>query len=134
MHWFAEPLSALPMAIPPSKGRAARLHQDIHPMPGAYWKGYLRLSLVTCPIELFPATSQAEKTHFHQINTSNGHRLGVSTGVFVVGVARINMIIPMVVTMIMTLAIVMRWTCGASCTWLSCACPCGSRTAAISVA
>lgn len=44
-------------------------------MPRAYWKGYLRLSLVTCPIELFPATSQAEKTHFHQINTSTGHRL-----------------------------------------------------------
>ena len=44
-------------------------------MPRAYWKGYLRLSLVTCPIELFPATSQAEKTHFHQINTGTGHRL-----------------------------------------------------------
>jgi Ku protein len=44
-------------------------------MPRAYWKGYLRLSLVTCPIELFPATSQSEKTHFHQINTKNGHRL-----------------------------------------------------------
>jgi Ku70/Ku80 beta-barrel domain len=44
-------------------------------MPRAYWKGYLRLSLVTCPIELFPATSQSEKTHFHQINTRNGHRL-----------------------------------------------------------
>jgi Ku protein len=44
-------------------------------MPRAYWKGYLRLSLVTCPIELFPATSQAEKTHFHQINTKTGHRL-----------------------------------------------------------
>jgi DNA end-binding protein Ku len=44
-------------------------------MPRAYWKGYLRLSLVTCPIELFPATSQSEKTHFHQINTSTGHRL-----------------------------------------------------------
>jgi DNA end-binding protein Ku len=44
-------------------------------MPRAYWKGYLRLSLVTCPIELFPATSQAEKTHFHQINTHTGHRL-----------------------------------------------------------
>ncbi|HEY4403512.1 MAG TPA: Ku protein [Xanthobacteraceae bacterium] len=41
----------------------------------AYWKGYLRLSLVTCPIELFPATSQSEKTHFHQINTQTGHRL-----------------------------------------------------------
>jgi Ku protein len=44
-------------------------------MPRAYWKGYLRLSLVNCPIELFPATSQAEKTHFHQINTKTGHRL-----------------------------------------------------------
>jgi DNA end-binding protein Ku len=44
-------------------------------MPRAYWKGHLRLSLVTCPIELFPATSQAEKTHFHQINTQTGHRL-----------------------------------------------------------
>lgn len=44
-------------------------------MPRAYWKGYLRLSLVTCPIELFPATSQAEKTHFHMINTRTGHRL-----------------------------------------------------------
>jgi DNA end-binding protein Ku len=44
-------------------------------MPRAYWKGYLRLSLVTCPIEMFPATSQAEKTHFHQINKRTGHRL-----------------------------------------------------------
>ena len=44
-------------------------------MPRAYWNGYLRLSLVTCPIELFPATSQSEKTHFHQINTQTGHRL-----------------------------------------------------------
>src|SRR6185295_757028 len=44
-------------------------------MPRSYWKGYLQLSLVTCPIELFPAVSQAEKTHFHQINTRTGHRL-----------------------------------------------------------
>ena len=44
-------------------------------MPRAYWKGYLRLSLVTCPIELFPTTSQSEKTHFHQINIRTGHRL-----------------------------------------------------------
>jgi DNA end-binding protein Ku len=46
-----------------------------HAMPRAYLKGYLRLSLVTCPIELFPAASQAEKNHFHQINTQTGHRL-----------------------------------------------------------
>lgn len=44
-------------------------------MPRAYWKGHMRLSLVTCPIELFPATSQAEKTHFHQINSQTGNRL-----------------------------------------------------------
>lgn len=43
--------------------------------PRAYWKGYLRLSLVTCPIELFPASSEAAKTHFHQINKRTGHRL-----------------------------------------------------------
>ena len=43
--------------------------------PRAYWKGYLRLSLVTCPIELFPASTEAERTHFHQINKRTGHRL-----------------------------------------------------------
>ena len=41
-------------------------------MPRAYWKGYLRLSLVPCPIELFPATSQAEKTHFHHSRRNEG--------------------------------------------------------------
>jgi Ku protein len=41
----------------------------------AYWKGYLKLSLVTCPIGLYPASSQAEKTHFHQINRKTGNRL-----------------------------------------------------------
>jgi DNA end-binding protein Ku len=44
-------------------------------MPRAYWKGYLKLSLVSCPVELFAATSQAEKTHFHLINTKTGNRL-----------------------------------------------------------
>ena len=43
--------------------------------PRAFWKGYLRLSLVTCPVELYPALSQAEKTHFHQINRRTGNRL-----------------------------------------------------------
>jgi DNA end-binding protein Ku len=43
--------------------------------PRAYWKGSLKLSLVTCPIALFPASTQAERTHFHQINLQSGHRL-----------------------------------------------------------
>lgn len=44
-------------------------------MPRSYWKGYLKLSLVSCPVELFSATSQAEKTHFHLIDTKTGTRL-----------------------------------------------------------
>ena len=44
-------------------------------MPRAYWKGYLKLSLVTCAVSLYPASSQSEKTHFHQINRKTGNRL-----------------------------------------------------------
>lgn len=40
-----------------------------------YWKGYLKLSLVTCPVALYPASSQSEKLHFHQINRKTGNRL-----------------------------------------------------------
>jgi DNA end-binding protein Ku len=41
----------------------------------AYWKGYLKLSLVSCPIALFPATSEREKISFHQLNKKTGHRI-----------------------------------------------------------
>jgi len=41
----------------------------------AYWKGYLKLSLVTCAVALYPASSQSEKTRFHQINRKTGNRL-----------------------------------------------------------
>jgi DNA end-binding protein Ku len=43
--------------------------------PRANWKGFLRLSLVTCPIALFPATSESEKISFNQINKKTGHRI-----------------------------------------------------------
>jgi DNA end-binding protein Ku len=43
--------------------------------PRAYWKGYLKLSLVSCPISLFPATSGREKISFHQLNRNTGHRI-----------------------------------------------------------
>jgi DNA end-binding protein Ku len=43
--------------------------------PRPYWKGYLKLSLVTCPVALYPASSQADKTRFHQINRKTGNRL-----------------------------------------------------------
>ena len=43
--------------------------------PRAYWKGYLRLSLVSCPIAVYPATSEREKVSFNQINRETGHRI-----------------------------------------------------------
>jgi DNA end-binding protein Ku len=43
--------------------------------PRAYWKGYLKLSLVSCPIALFPATSEREKISFHQLNKETGNRI-----------------------------------------------------------
>ena len=43
--------------------------------PRAYWKGYLKLSLVSCPVALFPASSEREKIRFHQINKATGNRI-----------------------------------------------------------
>jgi DNA end-binding protein Ku len=43
--------------------------------PRAYWKGSLKLSLVTCPVALYPASTAAEKTRFHMINRETGNRL-----------------------------------------------------------
>lgn len=43
--------------------------------PRANWKGYLRLSLVSCPIQLFPATSDGEKVRFNMINKKTGNRI-----------------------------------------------------------
>jgi Ku protein len=48
---------------------------EIAMAPRAYWKGSLKLSLVTCPIALYPATTAVEKTRFHMINTETGNRL-----------------------------------------------------------
>src|SRR6187397_670121 len=43
--------------------------------PRAYWKGSLKLSLVSCPVALYPASTSAEKTRFHMINKETGNRL-----------------------------------------------------------
>lgn len=43
--------------------------------PRANWKGFLRLSLVTCPVALYPATSDTEKVSFNQINRKTGNRI-----------------------------------------------------------
>ena len=43
--------------------------------PRANWKGYLKLSLVSCPIAIFPASSTAERVSFHRISKKTGNRL-----------------------------------------------------------
>jgi DNA end-binding protein Ku len=43
--------------------------------PRAYWKGYLKLSLVSCPVALYPASSSSERVSFNRINTKTGNRL-----------------------------------------------------------
>ena len=43
--------------------------------PNTFWKGYLKLSLVTCPVAMMPATSDSEKVRFHTLNRATGHRV-----------------------------------------------------------
>ena len=45
------------------------------PVSRAFWKGYLKLSFVSCPVALYPATSAAERISFRQVNRRTGHRL-----------------------------------------------------------
>jgi DNA end-binding protein Ku len=44
-------------------------------MPRASWNGFLRLSLVSCPVSLVPATTEAKRIRFNQLNSETGNRL-----------------------------------------------------------
>jgi DNA end-binding protein Ku len=44
-------------------------------MPRPTWQGHLRLSLVTCPVALYRATSEAGDVHFHLINPKTNNRI-----------------------------------------------------------
>jgi DNA end-binding protein Ku len=43
--------------------------------PRANWKGYLKLSLVSCAVALFPATTTRDRVRFNIINRATGHRV-----------------------------------------------------------
>jgi DNA end-binding protein Ku len=43
--------------------------------PRANWKGYLKLSLVSCAVALFPATTTSQRTRFNIINRATGNRV-----------------------------------------------------------
>ena len=48
-------------------------------MPRPSWSGFLRLSLVSCPITLSPATSEAERVRFNMLNPATGNRIAMQT-------------------------------------------------------
>src|ERR1700737_619437 len=56
-------------------------------MPPArpFWKGYLKLSLVSCPIAMYPASSSSERVSFRQINKGTGDGLKQQLGDSVTG-------------------------------------------------
>lgn len=43
--------------------------------PRPFWQGYLKLSLVTCPVAMTPAVTGAEKVRFHILNQATGNRV-----------------------------------------------------------
>lgn len=43
--------------------------------PRSFWKGYLKLSLVTCPVRMTPATTDSAKIKFHTLNRQTGNRV-----------------------------------------------------------
>lgn len=45
--------------------------------PRASWKGYLKLSLVSCPVRLYPATSTSERISFNQLHKKTHNRINM---------------------------------------------------------
>lgn len=43
--------------------------------PRSFWKGYLKLSLVTCPVAMVPAVSEGNRLRFHTLNRATGNRV-----------------------------------------------------------
>lgn len=43
--------------------------------PRTFWNGYLKLSLVTCVVEMSAATAPSERVRFHTLNRKTGHRV-----------------------------------------------------------
>ena len=58
-----------------SESVAPRFRSTAFMAPRANWKGVLRLSLATCPVALYPATSESEKISFNQLNRKTGYRI-----------------------------------------------------------
>src|SRR5947209_5024650 len=51
------------------------LGMEYRMVPRAHWKGILKLSLVSCPVALYPAVAASERISFRQVNKQTGNRL-----------------------------------------------------------
>src|SRR6202046_4807441 len=49
--------------------------KDLSMAARPFWKGYMKLSLVTCPVAMMSATSEEEKVRFHVLNRRTGNRI-----------------------------------------------------------
>lgn len=65
--WLQEPAVPQPV-VPHVKGRVAV-------PPRSFWKGYLKLSLVTCPVAMMPAVTEGGRLRFHTLNRKTGNRI-----------------------------------------------------------
>src|SRR5690606_23165941 len=65
-------LVASKRAVTPASPTQQR--QEFAEMPRPTWKGYLKLSLVSCPVALYPATSTRPRISFHIMNRKTGNR------------------------------------------------------------
>jgi DNA end-binding protein Ku len=54
---------------------ASRAVPEIPHMPRASWNGFLKLSLVSCPVYLSPATTESKRIRLNQLNAETGNRL-----------------------------------------------------------
>ena len=66
--------NALDWNTRPEQAFTVRL-QEVHVAVRPYWKGYLKLSLVTCAVTLTPATTEGERVKFHTLNRKTGDRI-----------------------------------------------------------
>ena len=55
--------------------RAPATNRRCRWLPRPFWKGYLKFSLVSCPVALYAGTSPTERVSFRQINLKTGNRL-----------------------------------------------------------
>ena len=64
--------------LPAARGATSSVFAQEKVMaPRASWKGYLRLSLVSCPVRLYPATSSTDRIAFNQLHKDTHNRINM---------------------------------------------------------